>query len=98
MVVSDLLLIFKYYKKIEDMSHDPNQAIISVFEVSTEFPNTNKPIREYAIEVDSPSDLEDQYQEAREVWAEYQVECYYCGVVRGESHTYKEQLMAGLAS
>ncbi len=69
------------------------KAMISVFhELSHEFPNPNKPMGQYQIDVESPEQLEQEYQEARKVWAEYQVEIKLESFHKGSSHTYLEEL------
>ena len=65
-----------------------------VFEPNRQFPNPTTPIREYEMEIDSPEQMEQEYQESRRVWAEYQVEARFGpGWCRGENLTYQEQLM-----
>ena len=73
-------------------------ATISVFhQLTQEFPNPNKPMGTYTIDVESPEQLEAEYQEARKVWAEYQVEMQLGSIHKGSSHTYQEKLAQELA-
>jgi hypothetical protein len=73
------------------------QAMISVFhQMSPEFPNPNKPMGQYYIDVESPEQLEQEYQEVRKVWAEYQVEIKLGSIHKGSSQTYKEELFLEL--
>lgn len=69
------------------------QVKFRVFEPNTKFPNPGTPILEYTLEVQDPKHFEEEYQQSRKVWAEYQVEAAMeGGFTRGESETYKEQL------
>jgi hypothetical protein len=49
-------------------------------------------IKEYTIEYDSARELNALYQEAREVWAEYDVIAETPSYDISYSHTYKEQI------
>jgi len=51
----------------------------------------NKVIRNYTIEYDNARELNALYQEAREVWAEYDVVAETPAYDISYSHTYKEQ-------
>ncbi len=74
------------------------QVTIRVFhEFSPDFPNPNKPLGEYTLEAADYLEFEKEYQEARQVWGEYQVEAFTKGMHRGESQTYQEQLLTELS-
>lgn len=48
---------------------------------------------EYNIQYKNPKELKEQYEESRQVWAEYHVEAETEGFIMGNSHTYAEQCM-----
>jgi len=55
-------------------------------------------IQVYEMEFNQAKELNELFQEAREVWAEYMVEVDTDYMTMGSSHTYEEEVKMSLAS
>lgn len=56
-------------------------------------PKTSELIKQYQLEYADAKSLNADYQEARQVWSEYQVEVETKAFILSSSHTFREQFL-----
>ena len=55
-------------------------------------------VKEYTLPFESVKQLHDDYQEARQVWSEYDVVCETEAFELSSSHTFRDEVLLGLTS